>query len=258
MALRTLRTLRSLTRHSSLCIPERRADARRIAQVQHLGRPFQRGDGVFEAVRVIKDSDGVPALRGRTCTSTDSSAPRAALELPLPPRSHLEARPPRRAVHKSNCRAALDHGLHAIDALRTGGEGGYVRLMVTRGGGAPGYGHHLPDLDAPPNAYCVWQPINEDDSRTFALEPMCALAPRRVQPGLGHDQVARLRREHALGAPGSQDWRGRRFVAGPKAGVLPDDGPLGDGPCSTGRTSPWPGSRTRCSRCLCDCVEIKT
>ena len=46
--------------------------------------------------------------------------------------------------------------------------------MVTRGGGSPGYGDHLPDLDAPPSAYCVWQPISGDDSKTFALEPMCA------------------------------------------------------------------------------------
>ena len=32
----------------------------------------------------------------------------------------------------------------------------------------------MPDLDAPPSAYCVWQPITVDDSKTFSLEPMVA------------------------------------------------------------------------------------
>ena len=96
---------------------------------------FQRGDGVFEAVRVVADRDGVPAPRAVSLHLDRLERSAAALELPLPPRGQLEA--------------------WLRDAARNGGEGGYVRLMVTRGGGSPGYGHHLADLDAPPNAYCV-------------------------------------------------------------------------------------------------------
>lgn len=155
MALRSLRTLRSLGRHSSTFaslngVPTPAASLKcSIWDVT-----FQRGDGVFEAVRVVKDRDGLPAPRtvGLHLDRLERSA--AALELPLPPREHLES--------------------WMRDAARKGGEGGYVRLMVTRGGGSQGYGHHLADLDAPPNTFCVWQPISIDDAKTVALEPLCA------------------------------------------------------------------------------------
>ena len=153
MALRTLRSLsrRTTSTYASLNgVPTPAASLKcSIWDVT-----FQRGDGVFEAVRVVQDRDGMPAPRAVSLHLDRLERSAAALELPLPPRGQLEA--------------------WLRDAARNGGEGGYVRLMVTRGGGAQGYGHHLPDLDAPPSAYCVWQPINEDDSRTFALEPMCA------------------------------------------------------------------------------------
>lgn len=155
MALRSLRMLRSLGRHSSTFaslngVPTPAASLKcSIWDVT-----FQRGDGVFEAVRVVKDRDGLPAPRtvGLHLDRLERSA--AALELPLPPREHLES--------------------WMRDAARKGGEGGYVRLMVTRGGGSQGYGHHLADLDAPPNTFCVWQPISIDDAKTVALEPLCA------------------------------------------------------------------------------------
>ena len=157
MALRTLRTLRSLSRHSRHSstfaslngVPTAAASLKcSIWDVT-----FQRGDGVFEAVRVVADRDGVPAPRAVSLHLDRLERSAAALELTLPPRAHLES--------------------WLRDAARNGGEGGYVRLMVTRGGGAPGYGHHLPDLYAPPNAYCVW---------------LCGNQPvrRRVHPTILH------------------------------------------------------------------------
>lgn len=158
MTLRSLRTLRGLGRHgrhgstfaSLNGVPTPAASLKcSIWEVN-----FQRGDGVLEAVRVVKDRDGFPAPRtvGLHLDRLQRSA--AALELPLPPRDQLEA--------------------WLRDAARNGGEGGYVRLMVTRGGGSQGYGHLLADLDAPPNTLCVWQPISVDDAKTVALKPMCA------------------------------------------------------------------------------------
>ena len=65
---------------------------------------FQRGDGVFEAVRVIKDSNGVPAPRAVSLHLDRLERSAAALELPLPPRGQLEA--------------------WLRDAARNGGQGG--------------------------------------------------------------------------------------------------------------------------------------
>ena len=156
MAFRTLRTLRSLARRSSSTFASLNGVPTPAASLKCSiwDVTFQRGDGVFEAVRVVADRDGVPAPRAVSLHLDRLERSAAALELNLPSRAHLES--------------------WLRDAARNGGQGGYVRLMVTRGGGSPGYGHHLPDLDAPPNAYCVWQPISGDDSKTFALEPMCA------------------------------------------------------------------------------------
>ena len=86
------RTLRSLSRHSSTFaslngVPTPAASLKcSIWDVT-----FQRGDGVFEAVRVIKDSNGVAAPRavGLHLDRLERSA--SALELPLPPRGQLEA-----------------------------------------------------------------------------------------------------------------------------------------------------------------------
>ena len=87
-----LRTLRSLSRHSSTYaslngVPTPAASLKcSIWDVT-----FQRGDGVFEAVRVVQDRDGMPAPRavGLHLDRLERSA--SALELPLPPRSQLEA-----------------------------------------------------------------------------------------------------------------------------------------------------------------------
>ena len=87
-----LRTLRSLSRHSSTFaslngVPTPAASLKcSIWDVT-----FQRGDGVFEAVRVVQDRDGVPAPRavGLHLDRLERSA--AALELSLPPRAHLES-----------------------------------------------------------------------------------------------------------------------------------------------------------------------
>lgn len=101
---------------------------------------FQRGDGVFEAVRVVIGSGGTPVPRavGLHLDRLERSA--AAIRCPLPARSEVER--------------------YLRDAAAAGGEGGYVRLVATRGGGAPGYGDHLGGaLDAPPRVFTVWQPL---------------------------------------------------------------------------------------------------
>ena len=87
-----LRTLRSLSRHSSTFaslngVPTPAASLKcSIWDVT-----FQRGDGVFEAVRVIQDRDGVPAPRAVSLHLDRLERSAAALELPIPPRGQLEA-----------------------------------------------------------------------------------------------------------------------------------------------------------------------
>ena len=108
-----LRTLRSLSRHSSTFaslngVPTPAASLKcSIWDVT-----FQRGDGVFEAVRVVQDRDGVPAPRavGLHLDRLERSA--GALELPLPPRSQLEA--------------------WLRDAARNGGEQRINQIVATR------------------------------------------------------------------------------------------------------------------------------
>ena len=79
---------------------------------------FQRGDGVFEAVRIVPDRDGNPIPRCAGLHLDRLARSAAALELPLPPRDDALA--------------------WLAEAAKEGGHGGYVRLMVTRGGGSPG------------------------------------------------------------------------------------------------------------------------
>ena len=108
-----LRTLRSLSRHSSTYaslngVPTPAASLKcSIWDVT-----FQRGDGVFEAVRVVQDRDGMPAPRavGLHLDRLERSA--SALELPLPPRSQLEA--------------------WLRDAARNGGEQCINQIVATR------------------------------------------------------------------------------------------------------------------------------
>ena len=109
---------------------------------------FQRGDGVFEVVRVVGDRDGSPVPRAVHLHLDRLERSAAAIKLPLPPRADVE-----RILR---------------DAAAGGGHGGMVRLMVTRGGGSPGYGDHLgAALDAPPKTFALWQPTTLHDSRTL-------------------------------------------------------------------------------------------
>ncbi|KAJ8611279.1 hypothetical protein CTAYLR_004148 [Chrysophaeum taylorii] len=110
---------------------------------------FQRGDGVFEAVRVR--ADGRPRSLSRHLDRLERSA--RAVRLPLPPRKELEG--------------------WIREAASSGGEG-YVRLIATRGGGMPGYGDHLEDLDAPPTVFTAWQPLPPLRDRPRALLPLTA------------------------------------------------------------------------------------
>ena len=86
------RTLRSLSRHSSTFaslngVPTPAASLKcSIWDVT-----FQRGDGVFEAVRVVVDRDGLPAPRAVSLHLDRLERSASALELPLPPRAHLES-----------------------------------------------------------------------------------------------------------------------------------------------------------------------
>eukprot|EP00035_Acanthoeca_spectabilis_P013559 m.252712 g.252712 ORF g.252712 m.252712 type:complete len:355 (+) comp15920_c1_seq1:55-1119(+) len=115
---------------------------------------FQRGDGVFEATRVVESADGGPAKPRCINLHLDRMERSAsALDLPLPPRADLE-----RWIR---------------EAAAKGGTTGYVRAIVTRGGGSSGYGHHLGDrLDAPPKTFVFWQPSLSQTPK--ALMPMCA------------------------------------------------------------------------------------
>ena len=114
---------------------------------------FQRGDGVFEVVRVVKNRAGEPVPRAVHLHLDRLERSAAAIRLPLPPRSDVE-----RILR---------------DAAAGGGHGGMVRLMVTRGGGSPGYGDHLgAALDAPPRTFALWQPTSLKASQT--LLPMVA------------------------------------------------------------------------------------
>eukprot|EP00038_Savillea_parva_P026330 m.53253 g.53253 ORF g.53253 m.53253 type:complete len:364 (+) comp7437_c0_seq2:61-1152(+) len=118
---------------------------------------FQRGDGVFEAVRVVPATDGGPPKPRCLNLHLDRMERSAsALELPLPSRSVLEG--------------------WLREAAAEGGLGGYVRTIVTRGGGSPGYGDHLGDrLDAPPQTFIVWQPVSKAaPSASKRLMPLCA------------------------------------------------------------------------------------
>ena len=109
---------------------------------------FQRGDGVFEVVRVVGDRNGSPVPRAVHLHLDRLERSAAAIKLPLPPRADVE-----RILR---------------DAAAGGGHGGMVRLMVTRGGGSPGYGDHLgAALDAPPKTFALWQPTTLHDSRTL-------------------------------------------------------------------------------------------
>ena len=114
MALRTLRTLRSLTRRSSSTFASLNGVPTPAASLKCSiwDVTFQRGDGVFEAVRVIKDSNGVAAPRavGLHLDRLERSA--SALELPLPPRGQLEA--------------------WLRDAARNGGEQCINQIVATR------------------------------------------------------------------------------------------------------------------------------
>mgnify|MGYP001434432579 CR=1 FL=1 len=93
MALRALRTLRSLSRRTTSTFASLNGVPTPAASLKCSiwDVTFQRGDGVFEAVRVVQDRDGVPAPRavGLHLDRLERSA--AALELSLPPRAHLES-----------------------------------------------------------------------------------------------------------------------------------------------------------------------
>ena len=128
MALRTLRTLRSLSRRSSSTFASLNGVPTPAASLKCSiwDVTFQRGDGVFEAVRVVQDRDGVPAPRAVSLHLDRLERSASALELPLPPRSQLEAwlRDAARNGGEQcinqivTARPLLDHGLHAIDAKR--------------------------------------------------------------------------------------------------------------------------------------------
>jgi len=118
---------------------------------------FQRGDGVFEAVRVVDPSDGGPAKPRCVALHLDRmERSAAAISLPLPPRAHLEQ--------------------WLREAAAAGGSEGYVRAIVTRGGGMAGYGHHLGEsLDAPPRTFVFWQPtLPTKVAEGLKLLPACA------------------------------------------------------------------------------------
>lgn len=102
---------------------------------------FQRGDGVFEVCRIVKDTTNEmskPRCLSLHLDRLERSA--NALDLPLPPRRDLEQ--------------WIRH------AASQGGCPGIVRCMVTRGGGMQGYGHHLgEELKAPSMTFIMWQPL---------------------------------------------------------------------------------------------------
>jgi branched-subunit amino acid aminotransferase/4-amino-4-deoxychorismate lyase len=102
---------------------------------------FQRGDGVFEAMRVLPAKGGRPAHPRASHLNLDRLERSAAgIRMPLPPRAELAR--------------------WLFDAAAATGDG-YLRLMATRGT-AQGYGDHLGaalEDAAPPKVFIVWQPI---------------------------------------------------------------------------------------------------
>jgi len=183
---------------------------------------FQRGDGVFEAVRIVPDRDGNPIPRCAGLHLDRLARSAAALELPLPPRDDALA--------------------WLAEAAKEGGHGGYVRLMVTRGGGSPGYGHHLPDLDAPPKTFVVWQPLSEPP----ASKTLMPLAAPWHPAGFDPDNWATIK-WLAYGANVHSTRLAKRagfddaLLLGRGWGVAPDDAtaPLGKRPASR-QSGGWP------------------
>lgn len=148
---------RSLRRcQSNFCsVDGVRVDAS-TANVSIWDQTFQRGDGIFDAMRVIPSKDGSRPHYPRALYLHLDRIQRSAsgIRLPLPPRDTMA----------SWLRAAA----------AAGGEG-YLRVMVTRGTG-PGYGDHLglPAHDlAPPKVFVVWQPMPAP-VESLRLYPMVA------------------------------------------------------------------------------------
>ena len=106
---------------------------------------FQRGDGVFEAMRCTPARGTTPAAPRALALHLDRLERSAAgIRFPLPERADLI----------TWLRAAAAAG---------GANPGYLRLMLTRGT-APGYGDHLSSnggaaAHAPPKTIIVWQPL---------------------------------------------------------------------------------------------------
>ena len=160
---------------------------------------FQRGDGAFEAMRVLPAEGARPARPRASHLNLDRLERSAAgIRMPLPPRE--------------------DVSRWLREAAAATGEG-YLRLMATRGS-APGYGDHLgAELDAPPKVFIVWQPIPPRVAST-SLCPMVApwhpagfsrewetvkwlsyganMHCARLAREAGYDQALLLRRDDAL------------------------------------------------------------
>lgn len=112
---------------------------------------FQRGDGVFEVCRVIA---GKPRCVEVHLDRLERSAAAISLKLPA-------------------TRQELEQWIRDA-AAAAGGENGMVRVMITRGGGSQGYGHHLGnELHAPPSTFILWQPLPAQPE-SYRLLPMCA------------------------------------------------------------------------------------
>ncbi|EOD23057.1 hypothetical protein EMIHUDRAFT_95642 [Emiliania huxleyi CCMP1516] len=113
---------------------------------------FQRGDGVFEVVRVLPG--GKPRALSLHLDRLERSAD--AIQLPLPPRETLS----------DWCTAAAaDGGI------------GSVRLMATKGAA---------EWDAPPTVFVMWQPLPSWPP-SFSLQP--AVAPWHAAGADGWDAV---------------------------------------------------------------------
>lgn len=112
---------------------------------------FQRGDGVFEVLRVPPGGGKKPRGLNLHLDRLERSA--HAIQLELPPRTSIEE--------------WLQH------AASESNQGGILRLMVTRGGGMAGCGHHLTDLDAVPTTFILWQPMPPTPTQVRLL-PKCA------------------------------------------------------------------------------------
>jgi len=117
---------------------------------------FLRGDGVFEGIRIVNrqgkmEPRAVQLHLDRLVRSAESIA------LELPDRNLIE-----RWIREA--------------CLSAGDEKGYIRLVVTRGAGAPGYGEHLGEcLIAPRKTIILWQPIAPGHSTTpRTLAPIIA------------------------------------------------------------------------------------